>query len=154
PAVQPFVHLGHEGMEVDPPLAFDRGCFEKEVHEHGLAAPDRPVEVEPLRRLRPPPRQAEPFLPARSAARRTVVTQGVVERLQLLRRQLLRPIRLDFARAHPAAIGMNWLVAHPETPHRSNWRGKDCDGGAGSRAAKLFVDTNCVASAMAFPPAA
>ena len=49
--MHPFVHVDHEGMEMDAPLALDvrwDGLVE-EVHEHGLARPDVAVEVQALR---------------------------------------------------------------------------------------------------------
>ena len=41
PGVNALVHVGHEGMEMDPALAPHRQCVEKQVHQHGLAAADR-----------------------------------------------------------------------------------------------------------------
>ena len=60
---QPGVHVLHELVEVDAALVGDFGLVEEQVHQHGLAAPDRPHEVEaiwPGRRLihRASPKQA------------------------------------------------------------------------------------------------
>ena len=51
PGVQGGVGLAHEGMEVHAPLAGHRRGLEEEVHDHRLAAPDRPVEIDAPRRL-------------------------------------------------------------------------------------------------------
>ncbi len=46
------VNLGHEGVEMDPVLLLDLDELEEQVHQHGLAAPDRPPDIEaPRRRL-------------------------------------------------------------------------------------------------------
>ena len=44
--------LGHEGIEVDPPLAPDRHEGEEHVHEHRLAAADSAMDVEAAQRAR------------------------------------------------------------------------------------------------------
>jgi hypothetical protein len=44
------VRFLHEGVEVDAALAGDLGGVEEQVHQHGLAAPDRADEVEAVRR--------------------------------------------------------------------------------------------------------
>src|SRR5258705_5746228 len=49
-AVDPLMHLGHEFMEVRAALVLDRTVLEKQVHQHGLAAPDFAVNVEAARR--------------------------------------------------------------------------------------------------------
>ena len=51
PVVDALVHIGHEGLKMHPPLGLHRRRLEKEVHEHGLAAPHRPPEIDPARRL-------------------------------------------------------------------------------------------------------
>ncbi len=51
PLVQPCVHVGHEGVEVRPALEPRRGRVEEHVHQHGLAAADRAVDINPARRL-------------------------------------------------------------------------------------------------------
>ena len=43
-----LVHVGHEFMEVHAPLAPDRRRLEEQVHQHGLAAADLAMDVEPL----------------------------------------------------------------------------------------------------------
>src|SRR6266702_7966695 len=45
-AVNPLVHLGHEFVEVRAALVLDRTVLEKQVHQHGLAAPDLAMNVE------------------------------------------------------------------------------------------------------------
>ncbi len=46
-----LVHVGHEFVEMNAPLALDRRGLEEEVHQHGLAAADLAVNVESLDRL-------------------------------------------------------------------------------------------------------
>ena len=49
-AVDPLMHLGHEFVEMRAALVLDRTVLEKQVHQHGLAAADFAVNVEPARR--------------------------------------------------------------------------------------------------------
>ena len=44
-----LVHLAHEFVEMDAALRHRPGEREELVHQHGLAAPDRAVDVEPAR---------------------------------------------------------------------------------------------------------
>jgi hypothetical protein len=46
PGVDVGVNLGHEGVEVDAALAGDRRRLEEQVHQHGLAAPDRSPQID------------------------------------------------------------------------------------------------------------
>jgi hypothetical protein len=46
PGVDVGVDLGHEGVEVDAALLGDRGAVEEQVHQHGLAAPDRSPQID------------------------------------------------------------------------------------------------------------
>ena len=48
--VNAFVHVEHEFVKMRAALAFDRTRLEKEIHQHGLAAPDLAVNVETLDR--------------------------------------------------------------------------------------------------------
>src|SRR3546814_14537374 len=70
-------------------LAGDRRSGKEEIHQHRLAGADLAEDVEALRRIDPAPGEAKARLPAAAIARRTVAAQGVVQRLQLLRRQKL-----------------------------------------------------------------
>src|SRR5690606_21055278 len=47
----PGMHLIHEFMEVHATLLLERYSREKEVHQHGLAATDLAIEVEPAHRF-------------------------------------------------------------------------------------------------------
>ena len=52
-AVDAVMRVGHEVVEMDAPLAPHRHELEEHVHQHGLAAPDAAMDVEPAhRRLR------------------------------------------------------------------------------------------------------
>ncbi len=51
PFVQPRVDVGHESVEMRPALPRDLDRAEEQVHQHGLAATDRAVNVETARRL-------------------------------------------------------------------------------------------------------
>jgi hypothetical protein len=48
--VNALVHVGHELVEMDAALSPHRAGFEKQVHQHGLAAADLAVDVKPLQR--------------------------------------------------------------------------------------------------------
>jgi hypothetical protein len=41
------MHVGHEGVEMHAPLAPHRDCLDEHVHQHGLAAADATMDVEP-----------------------------------------------------------------------------------------------------------
>src|SRR6266436_2882192 len=45
-AVNPLVNVGHEFVEVRAALALDRTVLKKQIHQHGLAAPDLAMNVE------------------------------------------------------------------------------------------------------------
>ena len=47
PGLDVRMDAGHEGVEVVPALARHRGGLEEQVHQHGLAPPHRPVEIDP-----------------------------------------------------------------------------------------------------------
>jgi hypothetical protein len=46
-----LVHLAHELVEMYPPLRPERDMLEEHVHQHGLAAADLAMDVDPARRL-------------------------------------------------------------------------------------------------------
>src|SRR5258708_1084811 len=48
--INSLMHLGHEFVEVRAAPVGDRALLKKHVHQHGLAAPDFPVDVKPSRR--------------------------------------------------------------------------------------------------------
>ena len=48
PLIDQTVDLGHEGVEVGAALATNGGRVEEQVHEHGLAPPDRPPKIDTL----------------------------------------------------------------------------------------------------------
>ena len=83
--LQAVLHLQQEGVEMHAALLGDRRAGEEQVHQHGLAAPDRPEHVQALgRRLLAA--AAEARLPAGApiGRGRPVAAQGVVQALQLL----------------------------------------------------------------------
>ena len=49
-AVDPLMHLGHELVEMGAALVLDRAVVKEHVHQHGLAAADFAMNVEPARR--------------------------------------------------------------------------------------------------------
>src|SRR3546814_7844440 len=64
-----LVHLDHEFVEMDAALALDRRMLEEQVHQHRLAASDRTMDVQSLRRILASTGEAEPCLPSADAAR-------------------------------------------------------------------------------------
>ena len=50
--MEPLLHLAHELVEVHAPLRQRRGDGKELVHQHGLAASDLAMNVEPARRWR------------------------------------------------------------------------------------------------------
>ena len=48
--MNPLVHIRHELMKMRAAFALDRARLEEQIHQHGLAAPDLAVNVEPLQR--------------------------------------------------------------------------------------------------------
>ncbi len=110
PGVDAGVHVLHEGVEVDAPLARDLGLREEQVHQHGFAAPDLPHEVEPVRPARRlvhrARRSRRPTNPAACPAqRRVVAAQLDPQILQTLRRHRLRRVRGQGAGAERGAVG-------------------------------------------------
>ena len=51
PPMQPGVHVGHEGVEMGAALQRRLDRAEEKIHQHGLAAADRAVDVEAARRI-------------------------------------------------------------------------------------------------------
>ena len=63
-AVDALMHLGHEFVEMGAALVFDRTVLKEHIHQHGLAAADLAMNVEPARRrlvlvAEQPPEQAQ-----------------------------------------------------------------------------------------------
>jgi hypothetical protein len=96
------VHIEHEGMEMHPPLPLDRRGGEKHVHQHRFAAPDRPPQIDPLRRCAGIAEQ--PFAPTGARRVRLITPQPIVQALQPGHDALLRRIGVDFAALCPLAI--------------------------------------------------
>src|SRR3546814_2559076 len=99
---------------MDAALALDRRMLEEQVHQHRLAASDRTMDVQSLRRILASTGEAEPCLPSADAAGRLVVLQRIVQALQLLGSQLLHGIGLQLAGAAQRTIGGERSVGHRE----------------------------------------
>ncbi len=110
--VEAAVHHAHEFVEMGAPLVLHRHALEEQVHEHGLAASHRAVDVDALGRIRAPASQAEAFLPALLAHGGGVVVQAVAQRLQLFHRQFLGGIRAEFPLFQHGAIEMDRSIGH------------------------------------------
>jgi hypothetical protein len=96
------------------PLARARHRAEKQVHEHGLAAPDRTAEVEPEARLRTgTPSEAESGEPAAASGFGPIVKERMIKALQPLDRQLLRRVRFEQPLPAQGAVGGDRLVGRP-----------------------------------------
>ena len=73
PAMHGVVNFEHEFMKMDAALVVTANGLIKHIHQHRFAAPDRPIEIQPLgRRFGGAPREPEPFAPTRTAARRLI----------------------------------------------------------------------------------
>jgi hypothetical protein len=101
-----FMNFEHEFMEMDPALVIARDGFIKQVHEHGFAAPDRPVKIQTLGcRFGWPPRKAKPLAPAGATAGRFICAKRMPERLQFFGRQRLDRVVMEVAITIHVAIG-------------------------------------------------
>src|ERR1700730_14363710 len=76
-AVNPLMHLGHEFVEVRAALVHDRTLLKKQIHQHGLAAPDFAVNVEAARR--------PAILVGEQPAQQTVLAQWLILRKPLFK---------------------------------------------------------------------
>src|SRR5712672_2385467 len=101
-AVNPLVNVGHEFVEVRAALVLDRTVLKKQIHQHGLAAPDLAMNVEAAwRRL---------VLVGKQPAKQALLAYWLVARKPLLKRReclgglRLRGIGLDGAGVHQGLI--------------------------------------------------
>src|ERR1700735_5373042 len=76
-AVDPFMHLGHELVEMRAALMLDRTRVEKQVHQHGLAAANIAVNIKTARRTI--------VLVAEQAAEQALLAQRLIVRKRLLK---------------------------------------------------------------------
>ena len=97
-----LVHVGHELVEVHAPLAPDRRGLEEQVHQHGLAAADLAVDVEPPDRLLLA--RAEHPAERRRFARQPVLAQPHFEIAQESDRARLRRVALDLSGGDQARV--------------------------------------------------
>lgn len=95
-AVDALMHLGHEFVEMRAALVRDGGVLKEQIHQHGLAASDLAVDVEPARRI-------VLVAVAEQAAEQARLARGVIARKPLVQRRIglrdlgLGRIRLDRA---------------------------------------------------------
>ena len=92
-----LVHVGHEFVEMHAPLAPDRRGLEEQVHQHGLAAADLAVDVEPLDRLLLALAGAEQPAERRRFARQPMLAQPPFQLAQEIDRARLRGVALDLS---------------------------------------------------------
>ena len=71
------MRLGHELLEMHAALRRVMDGVEEEIEQHGLAAPDPAIEIEPLGRRPPPPRERQ----ENPAPRLAIVRQAIGEEL-------------------------------------------------------------------------
>ena len=93
--IDALMHLGHEFVKMRAALVRDLRLLEEQVHQHGLAAADLAMDVEPMRRglVLVGKQPAEQAL----LLDRRVAGKPLLQRRQGLRRPLLRRIGLDRA---------------------------------------------------------
>ncbi len=102
--MHPLVHLRHEFMEVGAVLATDRARMEKQIHQHGLAAADVAVDVQPLDRFRLLAVAEQPAEQSVLAGGGAIVRKPRLERAQGIGGDSLRRIGFDFAGGHKRLI--------------------------------------------------
>ena len=84
-AFDAVMDIEHEGVKMHPPLARDWRRREKQIHQHRLAPPDRPPEIETFRyRDITADKPGEPASPGWH-----VICQGAVQRFEPLDRMRL-----------------------------------------------------------------
>jgi hypothetical protein len=98
-------------VEMDTPFGLDLGLIEEQIHEHGFAAADRPVQVHASRRQRAAPDPAETLEEAR-APNEAVPPQLVIQGLQPGDRGLLNRVGPQIALLEKRAVGGQRSVGH------------------------------------------
>src|SRR5260221_1269839 len=71
-AIDPLVHFGHEFVKMRAALVLDLAVLKKQVHQHGLAAPDIAMNIESARR--------RAVLVGKQPAQQALLAQGLVAR--------------------------------------------------------------------------
>src|SRR6266851_4031560 len=71
-AIDPLVHFGHEFVKMRAALVLDLAVLEKQIHQHGLAAPDIAMNIKPARR--------RTVLVGKQPAQQALLAQGLVAR--------------------------------------------------------------------------
>ena len=102
PGVNALVHIGHEGMKMNPTLASYRERLEKQVHQHGLAAADRAPDVEPARRCGIAPAE-QPAQRARLAGE-PVAAQALRQGFELAQKRDLCRVAFERTAAHESVV--------------------------------------------------
>ena len=113
--VDAFMHISHEFVKVNAGFATDRRMLKKHIHQHGFAASNAAVNVEPAHRLLLLAHQATKPGP-RSFNCRIQVSQNALE----MRKGLdLRWTMLDLSARHMVQIGPHKHSFSLHTPHSS-----------------------------------
>ena len=119
PRMDALVHVGHEGVEMDPALAAHAERLEEQVHQHRLAAPDRAPDVEPARLRRRLALAEEPAERARLACEPVLARARLPAGSSRLNERDLRRIALDGAGGDEPVIARGdgvmewgWSVVH------------------------------------------
>src|SRR5450631_1383652 len=71
-AIDPLVHFGHEFVKMRAALVHHLAVLEKQIHQHGLAAPDFAMNIEAARR--------RAVLVGKQPAQQALLAQGLVAR--------------------------------------------------------------------------
>jgi hypothetical protein len=110
-ALDRLMRFCHEFLEVHAALRRVVDGLEEEIVQHGLAAPNPAIEIEPLWSRAAPPRKGKQTPKPRLA----VLRQTIGEQLQLFGQQLLRGVWRKLARLNhlPVALERSLLHASP-----------------------------------------
>jgi hypothetical protein len=121
PAMDAPMRLLHEGVEMQPLLARHLGCFKKQVHEHGFAAPDLAHQIKPLRGVSARRGGGAAKKPAKQPGGLgggvqgggVITAQRLPQGLQTLHRRGLGRVGRQFATREPGLIGRQWPRRRP-----------------------------------------
>ena len=111
-AVNAFMNVGHELVEMRPALALARARLEEQVHQHGLAAADLAVDVEALERRPGLFALAEQPAERGRLARQPVLLQPPLERAEMARQRGLAGVGLDLSGGDKRRVAGAEIVGH------------------------------------------
>ena len=111
-AVDALVHVEHEFVEMRAPLARHRARLEEQVHQHGLAAADVAVDVEPLDRRQRAFAFGEQPAERRRFAGETVLRDSSFEPHQHIDHRHLCGIGLELARSNAGGVSRCYRARH------------------------------------------